>query len=85
MNFPAMGKRDGRATLRSAGAHSSTRKHSHHSEELTYKGGYFFMSAGRATESLINSRHFPKLFSEVTQEWPANKVLLEGNEEFLEL
>ena len=43
------------------------------------------MSAGWATESLINSRHLPKLVSEVTQEWPANKVLLEGNEEFLEL
>lgn len=43
------------------------------------------MSAGPATESLINSRHLPKLVSEVTQEWLPNKVRLEGNEELLEL
>lgn len=30
-----------------------------------YTGGYFFTSLGLAVESLINSRHLPKLVTEV--------------------
>lgn len=43
------------------------------------------MCLGLTVESLINSRHLPKLVSEVTEGWLPNKVLLENDDEFLEL
>lgn len=72
--------------LQSAGAHSSAGSTATTLKGwLTYKGGYFFPACNLAVESLIKSRHLPKLVSEVAEGWLPNKVLLEGADEFLKL
>lgn len=40
----------------------------------SYEGGSFFMNLDLATESLINSRHLPKLVTEITEGWLPNSA-----------